>query len=392
VCAGSCQHAPDSTLKGTNVPGGVGLEDRAGGDGRTGLTREISGRIEILRILLICGIVVLHTPPTWSLEALPSEARVWPGTVKLFFDYGPFRAGVPTLSLVSGYLLFLSPYGSYWGLVRRKLVTLIVPFLLWNGIVAGLHGLRGQDDLVGLDLTSGDALTAWSAFLDSPPDYPTYFLVDLFICTLLAPLIEVLARRVPVLLLAAGCLAAAYGYGPLPTVRPDVVLPFVAGAVVAVQGIELRALDRCWWQIGLDFLALCTASVTDVAAGRPSPLSLGLLRAAGVPAAWTASAVLARAEVGRWLAGGGRVAFLLFCAHSPALHLLADAWPRNASYWLFYATAAPAVIAASIVTGLTLEGRGGPAWTLLTGSRRGAASRPSLLRTVRPALSASKPG
>ena len=101
--------------------------------------------------------------------------------------------------------------------------------------------------------------------------------------------------------------------------------------------------------------------------------------------------MLARAEVGRWLAGG-RVAFLLFCAHSPALHLLADAWPRNASYWLFHATAAPAVIAASIVTGLALEGRDGPAWRLLTGSRHGAASRSSFLTAVRPALSASKPG
>jgi hypothetical protein len=180
VRAGSGRHAPDSKPEGTNVLSGGGREDRAGGDDRTGLTREISRRIEILRILLICGIVVLHTPPTWPLEALPPEARIWPGAVKLFFDYGPFRAGVPTLSLISGYLLFLRPYGSYWGLVRRKLVTLVVPFLLWNGIVVCLHGLRGQNDLIGLDPKSGDALAAWSDFLDNPPDYPTYFLVDLF--------------------------------------------------------------------------------------------------------------------------------------------------------------------------------------------------------------------
>ena len=268
-------------------------------------------------------------------------------------------------------------------MVRRKLVTLIVPFLLWNGIVVCLHGLRGQNDLAGLDPASGGVLAAWSAFLDNPPDYPTYFLVDLFTCTLLAPLVGALVRQVPVLLLAAGCLAAAYGHGPLPTVRADVALPFVAGAAVAVQGVEPRALDRFWWQIGLVFLALCTAFIADTAAGRPSPLSLGLLRAAGIPAAWTTSAVLGRAEVGRWLAGGGRVAFLLFCAHSPALHLLADARPRGASYWLFYITAAPAVIAALVVLGLALEGRGGPAWMLLTGSRHGVASGPSSMTAAR---------
>src|SRR5690348_3305233 len=101
---------PAITPEGTKVSGGAGREDRVGGEGRTALAHGISRRIEILRVLLICGIVVLHTPPTWSLEALPPEAGVWPGVVKLFFDYGPFRAGVPTLSLISGYLLFLRPY------------------------------------------------------------------------------------------------------------------------------------------------------------------------------------------------------------------------------------------------------------------------------------------
>ena len=70
-------------------------------------------RIEFLRITLIMGIVILHTPPTWLLEALPPAAQHWPGVIKLFLDYGPLRAGLPTLSLISGYLLFMRPSRTY---------------------------------------------------------------------------------------------------------------------------------------------------------------------------------------------------------------------------------------------------------------------------------------
>lgn len=340
---------------------------------------EISRRIEILRIVLVAGIVVLHTPPTWQLEALPPEASQWPGVIKLFFEHGPFRAGVPTLSLISGYLLFSRPYGSYRRLIGRKLVTLLLPFLVWNALVIALHGLRGQNDLSPLAI-DGQGFGPWfgslRALLDEPPDYPTYFLVDLFLCMLLAPLISRIMRLAPILALGVGGLMAAYGYGPVPTVRPDIILPFAAGAAIAVHRLDPRLLDRLWWQIGLVFLFLCVVFIADTAAGRPSHLSLGVLRVAGALAAWSFSAILARTALGHRLAGWSPYAYLIFCAHSPALNLLFSIWPNEpGSYWLFYSTAAPLVIVAVIALAILFERRGGRLINFLTGgrSKRGSA-------------------
>ena len=341
---------------------------RTGSDAAA-MSPDISRRIEILRVLLICGVVILHTPPIWYLDSLPPEAHGWPGVIKLFLDYGPFRAGVPTLSLISGYLLFLRPYGSYPRLLRRKLATLVVPFLIWNALTIGAHALRGQDDL---GLSGGD--WGWLArvgeLLGNPPNYPTYFLLDLFACAALAPIIGALMRWLPLPVLVAGCVAAATGYGPLPMVRPDVALPFAAGAAIALHRVDPRILDRFWLPIGCAFLVFCAVSIAALAAGHPALFQLGLLRALGVPAAWTVSAALAGTQAGAWLAGWSRSAFLLFCMHSPLLHLIAGAWPDSLEYGLFYVTALPMVIVGGLGAGRVLEERGGLAWRLLTGSPR----------------------
>lgn len=310
--------------------------------------RAIALRIDFLRLALVAGIVVLHTPPTWLLEALPPDAHHWPGVIKLFLDYGPFRAGVPVLSLISGYLLFLRPYASYRTMVQRKLLTLVVPFVVWNALVVGLRALRGQTDL---SIVSGccQDLSSWlmplRAVLGSPPNVPTYFLIDLFILTLLSPLIGILMRRAPVISLAAGGLAAALDFGPVPTVRPDIALAFAAGAGVALQRIDPRVLDRYGWPLAICFLAMCMAFVASLSAGHDTSFMLGPLRAAGVPAVWAVSAVLAPTAVGLWIARRSDLAVILFCAHWPALHLLASVWPHGAGYRLFYVVAAPLVIA-----------------------------------------------
>ena len=233
-------------------------------DGATAL------RIEFLRITLIAGIVILHTPPTWLLETLPPEAHHWPGVIKLFFDYGPLRAGLPVLSLISGYLLFLRPYRTYANLVHRKLATLVVPFLIWNGIVIALHALRGQNDLASFQQAAADP-GAWLATSRRVPRRPSQ-LPDLLPGRPVRPGCPVAADRFPPaprarVTLIAGGLAAALGYGPVPTVRPDVALPFMAGAAAAIHRLDPRLLDRYVWPLVIGFLLVSVAFIASVARG-----------------------------------------------------------------------------------------------------------------------------
>jgi hypothetical protein len=236
--------------------------------------------------------------------------------------------------------------------------------------------MRGQDDL-GL----ADGPWGWTSriggMIEYPPNYPTYFLLDLFVCAALAPVIGTLMRRLPLPALVAGCLAAAFGYGPIPLVRPDVVLPFAAGAAVALHRVDPTLLDPYWRPIGAFFLVFCIASIAALAAGYPALFQLGILRALGMLAAWTCSAPLATSRAGPWLAGWSSYAFLLFCAHSPLLHLLASIWPAGLTYGLFYVTAVPLVIVGTFAAGPIMRARGGPFWSILTGARRPVAARAS---------------
>jgi succinoglycan biosynthesis protein ExoH len=332
----------------------------------------IRQRIEFLRIVLIVGIVVLHIPPSWPLDALPPEARQWPGVIKLFCDYGPLRAGVPALSMISGYLLFLRPCSSYPLLVRRKVGTLLMPFLAWNGVVVALHLVRGQNDLAVLSGGAGDLggwLLALSAFLDAPPNYPTYFLVDLFLLALLSPLLGVLLSRAPVPVLAVALLLLVVGYEPLPTVRPDVALPFMVGAAAALHRVDPRVLDPYVWPLIAGFLLISVVFVAGLAVDSPLPLSLGLVRTIGAPAVWALASLLAPTACGRRVAGWSGYAFIIFCAHSPALHLLAGIWPERLGYWVFYVSAAPIVIGAVLIAGAMLRRWAHGVLTLLTGTR-----------------------
>ncbi len=329
-------------------------------------------RIEFLRITLIVGIVVLHIPPSWPLDALPPEAHRWPGVIKLFFDYGPLRAGVPVLSMISGYLLFLRPYPSYATLVRRKIGTLLVPFLAWNGAVVLLHALRGQNDLASLAGPATD-LGAWLAalgsFLDAPPNYPTYFLIDLFVLALLSPLLGTLLTRAPLPVLAVALLLLLSGHDLVPTVRQDVAAPFMVGSAAAIHRIDPRVLDRYAWPLAAAFLLVSIAFIASLALGGLWPLSLGLVRAVGAPAVWAFSAVLAPTACGRWLARRSGVAFVLFCAHSPALRLLAGVWPAWLGYWPFYASAAPIVVGAVLLVTAVLRRWARGVLAFMTGSR-----------------------
>ncbi len=62
-------------------------------------------RIAMLRLLMIIGVVVLHTPPYVSVT------EIGPGIfdfIKALFQNAAFRATVPVLTVISGYLLFRS--------------------------------------------------------------------------------------------------------------------------------------------------------------------------------------------------------------------------------------------------------------------------------------------
>lgn len=290
------------------------------------MIENLSGkRISILRFVLIFGVVVLHVPPYVPIEELDPGTFAW---IKAFFHSAMFRCSVPVLTVVSGYLLFRADLDLRYGqLVRKKVRTLLVPFLAFNLPLVALAALlqaKGSLEisyqLVPFEL--GTALDATLGLTASPLNYPLNFLRDLFVLALIAPLLGWLLRRAPgtglVLMLAVtlGDLD-----GPL-VLRTEMLVSFYLGGLAAVYRWNLQALDRLALPCFLLFLAACAFVVEARVA---NTAWLGMIAPILV---WPATALLVDTRLGGWLARISRHSFFLFLTHSVVLMVAWAAYER----------------------------------------------------------------
>lgn len=306
---------------------------------------EAEIRISILRFIMIFGVVVLHVPPHVPI------AEIGPGAfdqLKAFFQSAVFRCSVPVLTVISGYLLFRAGLDRRYGaLLRKKLKTLVVPFLAFNLPLVALAFLlqSGGDFAISYQLVPLDAATmldAAFAFSAAPLNFPLYFLRDLMVLALAAPLLGWCLRHAALPGLAAALLIMLYDLdGPL-LLRTEMLVAFYVGGMAALRGWNLHALDRFAWPALLAFLLAAAAMV----AGRVENTTwLGL---AAPFLVWPAASLLDGTRTGRWLAGMGRYSFFIFLAHSVVLLVAWMAWRHLAGglpYPLFWAVAPFATVA-----------------------------------------------
>ena len=97
------------------------------------LDANISSRINLMRILLISGIVFVHVPSDPQTSPFLGTFGIldW---LRVFLGDSLFRVGVPCLSAISGYLLFRRGLDDfdYGRRSRSKARTVLAPFLIWN--------------------------------------------------------------------------------------------------------------------------------------------------------------------------------------------------------------------------------------------------------------------
>lgn len=325
---------------------------------------ERSERIEILRTLCILGIVILHVPPPMLPPLDHGYAAGWIADVKFLISGTLFRAAVPTLSVISGYLLFRSfALSRYGATVRRKFRTLIVPMLLWN-IPFVVLILIWRDGWAAFDILS-DPGRLWRALdltlgiTGMPINVPTHFLRDLFLCVLVSPIFYLMATRAPFVGLAA--MAGVLVGDPLAPVniRSDIVFSFYLGALVATQGWRLDAIDHNWLPIGVAFAALCLAvtaweSANAFQGGAYSDTARIAVRVVGPIALWGFSYRLIRTDLAPRMIRVARYAFFVFCSHEILYRALWKFWrtvvgdTEDPTYVLFYFGAPATVVVISI--------------------------------------------
>ena len=144
------------------------------------------------------------------------------------------QMAVPGFFLISGYLFFRTLHGfrdigRKW---QERIWSLVVPYGAWNTLWYLAYVLSGRERF------SFDALTLAAANYRCNPTF--WYMYQLILLTLLAPLLYLLLRHAFVMLLSLLLLAAAIGAGvPLPMVNADALIYYGVGALFACHGRAL---------------------------------------------------------------------------------------------------------------------------------------------------------
>lgn len=300
-------------------------------------------RIAMLRYVMIVGIVILHVPPYVPIAEVGSGLF---DQIKAFFQNAAFRATVPVLTVISGYLLFRSGLDRDWRkLVTKKTRTIVVPFLVFNlGLLVAAYWMQRWFGIAAsYQLTPFDARTwleAGFGLTRSPINYPLNFLRDLIAVMLLAPLMGILLRKAAWPGLALVIVIFYNNLDGVFVLRDVMPIMFYLGGMAALRGWNLQALDRhAWLCLGI-FILACIAIVHFQVA------NTNYFRFVAPFLIWPAMALLNNTALARWLESQSRYSFFIFVAHAPVLLVLAILYQKlgkSVPYVLFW-VCAPVVI------------------------------------------------
>lgn len=284
------------------------------------LNKEVSQRMNMLRFLMIFGVVVLHTPPYLPLGGLPITFFDY---FKAFFQGAVFRTTVPILTFISAYLVFASGLDrTPLKLYKKKFDSLVVPFMFFNFSLVivtwiaqryfNIHIFREL-----LDIEIMEWMDAVFGLRDSPVNYPLHFLRNLVVLVLVAPLLGKLLRSAPYVGLVVVFCIAHFNLDGMILLRDNMLIMFYLGGMAALLGVNMLALDKYRVPALVIFCIACMAVVVL------RVKDLNYLVYASPFLVWPAASLLTNTRVGIWMTRMSSYSFFIFLAHAP---VLAAAW------------------------------------------------------------------
>lgn len=171
------------------------------------------------------------------------------------------RSSLPIFFLISGFLLYKKPF-SWKKNIRTKTITLLIPYLFWNAAWLLFFFVAQNIELTApyfinkvlQNYTVKEWINAFIPFIDFPFLYPLWFLFNLYLLNLLAPVIKWLIDKLPVMTLFAFAVLWINEVEIL-TLRPMALFFFSFGYYVVKYNLRIEAIDSIkWTDIGLCYL------------------------------------------------------------------------------------------------------------------------------------------
>lgn len=322
-------------------------------------SRIASRTIDALRFPCAVLIVLIHV-----FRVRPEIGRFpypFSDTVQILLSEGVARIAVPVFFIISGYLFFSKldrwDWSVWLGKLKKRVRTLLVPYLLWVtlaflvefAIVLVRHRFSGGSSPVELLSNYGWGLIYWNCgrhFVSFeknvlgwaipsayPFDFPLWFVRDLIVLCLLAPVIHFLVRRTRGWILAVLYpLYLLQIWIPLEGFSAEGFFFFSLGSTLSIYGkdivevfrkyrlasylVSAAALFLCLWSYGEG------SAATRILGGRPLAYASRLLTLPGAVAAFNIVSSLLEKGVWKDNAFLAECSFPIFAAHTIRLPFL----------------------------------------------------------------------
>ncbi|MFZ5810498.1 MAG: acyltransferase family protein [Thermodesulfobacteriota bacterium] len=343
-----------------------------------------SRRFDVLKLLLVVAVVMIHAEKG-ILAYLPDPPPVLRAVV-VFFGHNLFQLAVPLFFTMSGYLLFMTfvpSRASYFRMVWKKTWGILFPFLFLNLLciliilafrkipyIGDFHMVHRRGVL--------DLLIGWDGY---PANYTLWFLRDLYVYFVVAPLFWILARELPIVgLVALFVVWNVLPQGSLGLVEFRGAVFFHLGCVLAVNRVSLDGHRGHTVLLAVVYAAaLFIATWAELV--RFDPVVTGYVRNVGlIPGillAWRLSDCAALRD-NRTLLRLSGYAFFLYLLHEPTLSYII-----SSSVYVFvpggtitgivyYVLVGGLTVAVVLGLGSLLARFAPPVYGLLTGFRRPA--------------------
>jgi peptidoglycan/LPS O-acetylase OafA/YrhL len=295
-------------------------------------------RLQLLRFPLIVGVIFIH--------AYSSTVALSTGQVGLlnvsptvmfirdFISQGMARISVPLFFLMSGYLFFRVGQFSlieYVAKLKRRIHTLVIPYLFWNSLVLGFLAaaqliplaqpyFSGANQVVG-DYTWIDYFEAFIGWRGYPISFQFWFIRDLMILVLCTPVIYLIHKKAPYIFLGLLGLCWVCDYEPIAMPAIEGMMFFSSGAILGLRRVSLFATDRLGPLFSIIYIALLFVStLTRGAPFNPYLHKAGIIFGI-VTVLYATKPVLKHERISKTLEILGMASFFIFAVHEPALKI-----------------------------------------------------------------------
>lgn len=332
----------------------------------------------------------------------PEDAMTFTAFTEYFLANGIFRFRIPMLFIISGFLFAMHDYRPYGERTKKRLRTLLLPYLIWSALGFGLTYLFelfpvsrewvANSNVARLDDTRAlvhdyqwhEILIRW---ILAPVPYQLWFIRVLLIYNLAYPAIRWLTMhriaRWPFFSIAFLMWLGTMNFG---LIEGEGLLFFSLGILMQKRGFDIdvpkKWLNPVIW--GVVFISL-TAVKTYLAfrgwpiLGQNVGTVLTLLHKmvifSGLVTAWYGCNALVRWCMSRpWFVWLSSFSFMIYAVHAPLIAYLIDPFFSLVDHWQYYRLVSFIVLPLLVITmavtlGATIRKVSPGIYGILTGGR-----------------------